>query len=534
MKTRNHRRMRLAAAAAAALLLAGCTPAGGDSKPSDTIVLAAQGDVPPLDPHRLTGTVGLRVSDAIYDTLVREDLTEVTQEAPEIQPALAEDWEVSEDGLKYEFTIREGVTFHDGTTFDANAVQVNFDRILDPDSPVFSDTAASNMQFLTRWIKSVEVTDDETFAIELSSSFPEFLSLLNDRRMAIVSPNLLESGDDDAIATTPIGTGPYSTDGIDQGSDITLKRNEDYWRGTPDTAQLLFTSVSDPNTMVSALQTGQVDVILSAGAAQVEQLEGEETVTLQYPEPANSYFIRLNTLAPGVDDQLVRQALNYAIDRDGISAVTNGQATPLTGSVPVGNHAWEEGVNSRYSYDPGRARDLLEEAGVADGMPITLLSPSEGPGFAQAREVMSLVQENFADVGVDLEIQFMEFTAMVAEESGGYEDDVAGSFNGWTTGSDLSYWFENMFSPDLIPPSGVNRGWYENGKLRDVFSEARAEHDEAARNEVYRQAAEIIDEDAPWVFLYQDRLPRAFTVAVSGPVEAPSVYFDYATLQKSE
>lgn len=533
-----------AAFATIPMVLTACTSSGGgqgnggadDSLgTSEVIVLAAQGEVPPLDPHRMTGTVGLRVVDAIYDTLVRENLKNSSKGPAQIEPALAENWTVSEDGLTYNFEIREDVLFHDGSELNADAVKLNFDRIADEGSSVFSETAAANMKFITRWIDKYEVTENGELAVTLSQTFPEFVNLLGDRRMGIISPLLLDESDDDQIASTPIGTGPYHAGTIEQGKDIVLDRNSDYWRGEPLTPQLLFTTISDANTMVSALQTGQIDVILNAGSGQIAQIQGDDAYTIQYPEPANSYFIRLNTEANvGTDDVLVRQALNYAVDRDSIATIMNDQATPLTGAIPGGNSAWDESVNSKYDYDPAKAKALLEEAGVSTPLEISLLAPSEGPGFSQSRAVMSLVQEDFAEVGVELDIQFMEFTAQIALEGPGYTEDINGSFNGWTTGADLAFWLENMFSPDLQPPAGTNRGWYENEDLGNKFSEGRAELDDNARAEIYREAGEIIDEDAPWVFLYQDRLPRAFVAEISGPVETPSVFFDYATLNKTK
>src|SRR5699024_3020025 len=124
------------------------------------------------------------------------------------------------------------------------------------------------------------------------------------------------------------------------------------------------------------------------------------------------------------------------------------------------------------------------------------------------------------------------FTSLVALEGPGYNDDVNGSYNGWTTGSDMAYWLENMFSPERQPPEGTNRGWYDNPELGEKFNEARSELDDDTRADLYREAAQIIEEDAPWVFLYQDRLPRILSSDVSGPVEAPSIYFDYTTLSK--
>lgn len=515
------------------LALSACTSAEQEALAQNTVVLAAQGEVPPMDPHRMTGTIGLRVSDAIFETLVREDLASESDGAAQILPALASDWSLSEDGRVYDFTIRSGVQFHDGTELDAAAVQLNFDRILDEESPVYSELAAANMSYLTRWIERTEATDADTVRVELNAPFPDFLRLLNDRRMGIIGPELLKQGDEAAIARSPIGTGPFMSEGgIEQGRNITLTRFDEYWRGPANVENLLFTSIADANTMVSALQTEQIDIILNAGAGQISQLERTPGVEVQYPAPANSYFIRLNTRAAGTDNVLVRQALNFAVDREGIAAATNDQTEPLTGAIPVGNSAWNDSVNDLYSYDPDRARELLAEADVTLPLRISIMAPSEGPGFSQSREVMTLLQQNFLDVGIELDVQFVEFTSMVAIEGPGYTQDVHGSFNGWTTGADSAYWLENMFSPDLLPPKGVNRGWYENPELRGLFASARAEQDENARSESYRAAGSIITSDAPWVFLYQDRLPRAFSERIEGISETPSVYVDYWQLSK--
>lgn len=521
------------------LLLSAC---GGDngnegeetsSGAGDTIVLAAQGEVPPIDPHRLTGTLGLRISDAIYDTLLRENVTEPSDGLAELQPALAEDWTVSDDGTVFEFWIRDGVTFHDDTPLDAEAVKLNFDRLMDEGSSVYSEEAAANMGFVTQWVDSTEVTSNGTFMVTLTEPFPEFANLLADRRAGIVSPALLESADDDQIAATPVGTGPYISDGISAGEDITLDRNSEYWRGEPLTPQLLFTSMADSNTMVSAMETDQIDIIMNAGATQVSRLGENDAFTVQYPDPANSYFLRLNTQADNATNDVdFRQALNYAVDREAIAEVMGGQSRPVYGAIPAGNSAWSEDMETLYTYDPDQARELIEESDLSTPVNISLLAPSGGPGFSQSNEVMSLIQQNFADVGVELDIEFMEFTSLVALEGPGYESDVNGSYNGWSTSVNLAYWLETMFSPERQPPEGFNRGWYDNPELGEKFDEARSETDDEERAALYREAASIINEDAPWVFLYQDRLPRILTSDISGPVEAPSLYFDYATLDK--
>src|SRR5699024_7048230 len=142
---------------------AGNDEAGNDT--SNTVVLAAQGEVPPVDPHRLTGTIGLRISDAIYDTLVRENLTETGDALSDIEPALAEEWTVSDDGMVFEFSIREEISFHDQTPLTAESVKLNFDRFTEEDSPVYSDEAAANMGFIAQWVESTETTSDNTFVV---------------------------------------------------------------------------------------------------------------------------------------------------------------------------------------------------------------------------------------------------------------------------------------------------------------------------------------------------------------------------------
>jgi ABC-type transport system substrate-binding protein len=531
-------RMRTTRAVLATLVagsLIGVAACSGDAENStaghETFVIASGGEIPALDPHSISGTIGLRVTDAIYDTLVREDLETQTKEAPEILPSLAESWEVSPDGLVYTFQIREGVSSHDGTALDADAVATNFDRLMDEQSSVFAEVSSANMSFVTRWIESAEATDEFTFVITLNQPFAELPRLLTDRRMAIISPTALTESPGEQVGQHPSGTGPFMVESVERGSDLRLQPYEGHWRGTPQLDGLVFVTMQDPSTMTTALQTGEIDAILSASAEQVQQLEGEDTV-VQYPDPANQYFIRLNTAAAPTDNPTFRQALNYAIDRDGIIAAMDGMGQTLGGPIPTGNEAYEEGSEARYEFDQDEARRLIQESGVEVPATVSIFAPSGGPGFSQASQIMSLVQQNLADVDIELEVEYVEFTSMVGLESPGYTADVNGSFNGWTTGADSGYWFERMFGPDQVPPNGVNRGWYANPELTSLFDSARQNTDEELRSALYRDAAGIIAEDAPWIFLYQDRLPRIFRSTIDGIYETPSVFVDYATISK--
>lgn len=518
----------------AALLLTGCATPAAVGRDRDTLVIGAEGEIPVLDPHRLSGTVGLRVVDALFDPLIREDLGTRTDGAPALRPALATSWQVSPDALTYALALREDVTFTDGTPFDAAAVKTNFDRILDKKSPVYDATAAGNMKFLSRWIERVDVTGKHAVTLRLTKPYAGLLRLLTDRRMSLVSPAALRAHDPDDIGLHPVGTGPYRQRSADHGKRITLQRNDSYWGGAPRTKSIVVESVSDPTTLAIAAQTGEVDAILSAGAQQVRQLAGQGTMTVQYPEPANQYFLRLNTRTAPTDNALVRRALNHAVDREAIATLTAGQVAPSHGPLPRGNEAYRQdrAADGRYAHDPALAKRLIAKSGVPTPVRLRLLAPDSGPGFSQATEIMSLIQQDLKAVGVKLDVQYMEFASLVAEEGAGYKKGVHGSFNGWTTGADSADFLERMFGGTLHPPNGVNRGWYRNPAVDALLDEARAEPREETRTDLYRRAADAIASDAPWVFLYQDRLPRLLSRKVEGVVAAPSVYIDYTTIRR--
>ena len=529
-------RPRYAGAAIALLLLAApCTVLSATAVSASTVTIGSEGAIPPLDPQRSNGTVALRVIDAVFDPLVREDLSGGTSTAPAIVPALASDWSVSEDGLQYTFQIRDGVTFHDGTALDAAAVQTNFDRLMDQESAVFDERASGNMSFLTRWIESTEAVGAMTFVIRMEEPFSGLPRLLSDRRMSIVSPAALEAHKGDELGFNPVGTGPFKLDGFEQGQTISLDRNEDYWRGAPEINTLVFRPVTDPTALAIAMQTGQVDVIPSASAEQVTQLGADPAFEVQYPEPANAYFIRLNTRIAPTDNPAFRQALNYAVNRDAIAALFGNQAAPATHPVPSGNEISEAaGVIEGYSYDREKANELIAKAGTETPVTIDILAPNSGPGFGLASQLVTLVQQDLKAVGVDLRPQFLEFSTLISTERGGYANDINGSYNGWTTGADSAYWFERMFSSAQQPPNGVNRGWYGNEEVDRLFDEARQAVDESTRQDLYLEAAEQITADAPWIFLYQDRLPRIVRTSVNGIEPAGSVYIDYARLSTDE
>lgn len=492
-------------------------------------VIGSDAAIPTLDPHRANGTPAIRVIDALYDPLVREDLTVVSNSAQPLIGGLAESWTISPDGLTYRFKLRPGVKFHDGTELDAEAVQLSFARMLDTASPVYDERAASNMRFTLRWVASTAAAEPMVFEIKLKSPFSGFLRALSDRRLAVISATALKSMKPDEIGLRPAGTGPFTIASFRQGQNIEMKRNEQFWGKKPAVSSLIFRVIPDPTSLAVAVQTGQVHVLPSASPEQVAQLSTEKSLQIQYPEPPNVFYYRLNLRGKYTDNKLFRQALNYAVNRDNIAILMNKQVKPIGNPVPIGNEVSSEGLPS-YSYDPQKAKQLLSQAGITTPIELTFMAPANGPGFSQAPQMMSLVQQDLEAVGIKMKIQLLEWTTWLNTEGPGYKPELNGSLTGWTTGTDAGYWFERMFSGQQMPPAGVNRGWYANATVDDLFNRARAEQDDKKRSDLYREAAKLITDDAPWLFLYQDRAPRVLSSRISGIKGARSVLLDYPNM----
>jgi peptide/nickel transport system substrate-binding protein len=409
-------------------------------------------------------------------------------------------------------------------------VKTNFDRLLDRGQPFFDERAAGAMSFLTRWIASTSAPDARTFVIQLKEPFAGLPRLLTDRRMAILSASAIRQYKGDELGAHPVGTGPFVFVRHEHGQQLELKKNDKHWDGQPRLERIIFRQILDPTTLATAMQAGQIDLIPSAGPQMVEQLKTQRGLTVQYPEPANQYFLRLNTRAEPTRNPAFRRALNWAVNREAVATLLTGQVAPALGPVPRGNEISGPGVAEPYGYDLAKAKQLLAEAGVSSPVTLKLLVPTNGPGLASAPQVISLVQQQLKAIGVNLEPQFLEFAALLRTEGPGYLPEVHGSMNGWTTGADAAYWLERMFSGTQHPPRGVNRGWYGNKEVDALFERARGEVDDGKRGELYRQAAALIAADAPWVFLYQDRLPRVFRARVTGIGASASVYVDWPSI----
>ncbi len=513
--------------------LAGPAAPAVQPKKGGTIVIAWEADPGVLVPGLSTGGATVRALVLMYDSLVGEDYTKPASQVdtPPLIPGLAERWTISPDGLTYTFNLRRGVKFHDGSELDAEAIKFNFDRAIDERHPFYDATLrAINFSLVGyRVIKETRVIDRQTFQLILSEPFPSMLRNLATLTTGIVSPTAMRRLGKDRFALSPVGTGPFKFVEQERGVKAVLERNPDYWGGAPLLDRVVIRPVVEASSRVAALMAGEVDVMVVIPPDSVHQLRFNRSITVAFAGPPHIWFWMLNNRATPTRDRRVRQAMNYAINREGLAKdILRNTATVAKGAFPPGNPGFEKGNTTGYTYDPARARRLLAEAGYANGFEMKCFYPASGSGMMVPTPMNEYIQANLRDVGIRVEYEVMEFGAFIARARLGLDDQTGGLQTSWS--SNDPWWLESMFYSELHPPRGNVRSWYKNADVDRLLAQASRELNDQRRLQLYRQAEKTIVDDAAWLFVVHDRSPIAYRAKVQNFVAPPSWNFDLRTV----
>lgn len=460
---------------------------GGDSENGRNLVAAIAGEPDQLDPHNTSAYFSFQVLENVYDTLVAPD------ENLEMQPALAESWETSDDQLTWTFTLRDDVTFHDGSEFTSEDVAYSYNRIID-------EELGNAYRFGA--VESIETPDEQTVVIKVSSPSPNLLSSIGGfKGMAIVSAENVESGD---IQDTPIGTGPFAFDSYTTGDSISLTANEDYWGGAPEIPGVTFRFISEGTTALADLTAGQVDWTDSIPAQQVSGLEGNPDVEVGMV-PSNDYwYLAPNQANAPYDDVRVRQAIAYAIDRDAITqAASFGNATTNQLAIPESSSWYTE--YSEYSLDLERAQQLMDDAGASD-LAMELMVTTQYPETVTAAEVIA---DNLSQIGITVDIRTLDFATWLDEQANGNFDML---MLGWLGNIDPDDFYYNQHHSE----GSSNAQGYSNPEVDQLLDEARTETDVEARQGLYDQAATQIADDGSYIYLYNPDVIQAWSPALEG------------------
>ncbi len=500
------RRSRFGMLLAALLLLAGLAqvlPVSAQEG-SNTLIMARAVDATGLDPHTQTAFASLRLTELIYEPLMQVD------ENLEVVPALAESWEFSDDGMALTFHLRQGVTFHDDSDFTSADVVASFDRILNEET---GSATRTNLLSIT----SIDAPDDFTVVLNLSLPDVPLLSALASANAAILSSDVIESGDP---TTDAIGTGPFKLDSWTPEETTLLSANENWWGEGPNVDGIEIRIIPDESTIFAALRAGEIDfAMLNDPLIATLPTDGSDVTVNRAPDIAY-HVLQLRAMdipaEPGtpsaVDNPLavleVRQAISCAIDRqDVVDAAALGEGV-VTGPLTMPSFALPTDQLFCYEQDLDQARALMEQAGYETGFDLTVIVATAEPPTALTEA--ETIQAQLAEININIEIEPLELSVYVDRWLAG-DFDAAIALNGGRTDPYTMYSRYWQFGAQFGNVAG-----YIDETLDQLMKSGQIETDPDARKAIFDQFQTHLAETSPWIWLYSGYLYTAQTSAVEG------------------
>lgn len=468
-----------------------------DSGPAAVIEVAYFRDFRNLDPAHLPGSPEYQIAMNVYSGLVKYQAG-----STEVEPDLAESWEISDDGRTYTFHLRDNVQWHHGYgPFTAHDVKYSFERVLDPDE---QSRYRSGMEI----IESIEVVDDHTVRLVLKEPSAPFLTTqLAFRPGYIVNQRAVEELGEE-FALNPVGTGPYQFVSYVPRRELILEANPDFYRGEPSVKRIVWNIVADENVQALALQRDEINYMIPRDVQVWQNLTGAEGIAFTETPTTGYWQYSLNTRREPLDDVRVRRAIAHAVDKAlFVETLLEGQGEPTNTVVSPGLIGHTEDVPS-YDYDPERARELLAEAGYPDGFTIEAV-------YDSASEYGSLMatalQQWLEDIGVELRLVGLEAGAWTARrQAGDYDITISG-----TTRADPDQILSEQFHSDNFPPGG-NQSFYS--AVDELIEAQRSAVDPENRREILVQIQNRIAEDVPEIPMFVPIYVTAYRDYVVGDI----------------
>ena len=470
-----------------------------------TLVYCSEGSPEGFNPSLYTaGTTFDASSRQIFNRLV-----EFERGTTSIGPALAESWEVSQDGLAYTFKLRQGVKFQATENFtpsrDLNADDVvwSFERQLKPDHPYHSVSGGSYEYFngmgMPDLLESIEKVDDHTVRFRLSKPEAPFIANMGMDFASILSAEYAEqmqaAGTPEKVDLEPVGTGPFQLVAYQKDAVIRYKAHPEYWAGKAPIDDLIFAITPDPSVRYQKLKAGECHVMPYPNPADLEAMSNEADINLMQQEGLNVGYLAFNTTKAPYTDKKVRQALNMAINKQAIiDVVFQGAGKSAKNPIPPTIWSYNE-ATADYPYDPDKAKAMLAEAGVSGLKTNIWAMPVQRPYNPNARRMAELIQADWAKVGVEAEIVTFEWGEYLKRSKEGEHETV---LLGWTgDNGDPDNFLYVLLSCDAA--SGANRARWCYKPFDDLLRQAKQISDVSERTKLYEEAQMIFKEEAPWV-----------------------------------
>ena len=475
--------------------------------PNDVLVIGHVAELQTLDPAQAVTISDFRILANIYEGLLR-----YKDESLDVEPGLAESWTISPDARTYTFKLRQGVKFHDGTDFNAETVKFNFDRVTDKDHP-YANTGPFPFVFTLGPIEKTEVADPFTVIIHLKEPYSPMLTMLAGAigGLAGISPAAVKQYGKD-FARHGGGTGPFKFVLWESGQRFVLEANPAWWAGKPKLAGLVYRPIIDENARVSEMLSGGTDITIEVPPDNIATFTASKNFTFYEQSGPHLWYLMLNCKEKPFDDKLVRQAANYAINKEAlVGEILKGTATVAAGPTPPAFSWAHDNDLKPYPYDPAKAKALLAQAGYPNGVDVTFYVTESGSGMLSPILMGTAIQADLAAVGIRAKIETYEWNTFLGKIIPGME--------GKAQVAELSFMTQD---PDMHPflalrtGAPVNSGRYSNPKVDALIDAARAEPDPAKRAALYKKMQDILADDAPWVFVCNWKQNAVSTAAVKG------------------
>ncbi|WP_339185639.1 ABC transporter substrate-binding protein [Brevibacillus sp. FSL K6-6036] len=485
-----------------ALGLSGCSQSSSGTGGQKELVVAFDSDVPTMDPHMHNEPNAITTNWHIFDSLLflSRDL--------KIEPGLAESYEQKDD-TTWIFKLRQGVTFHNGEEFNADAVKFSLERVLNEKqkSPQRGNISA---------ISAVNVLDPYTVEIKTKEPY----NLLPHRLfyLSIVPPKYVQEVGDQEFAQKPVGTGPYKFAEWVKGDKIVLEANENYFKGAPTIKKVSFRVIPEVATQIAELQSGGVDIIRMVPPDMLAQLEGNPQLAVTSTPLLRVYYMAFDTKKKPFDDARVRQAMNYAVDIDTIvKKVLADKAVRTPAGVNPNHFGFDESIKP-YPYDPEKAKSLLKEAGYENGFETEIHYFTPGIG----QQITDAVISDLSKVGIKAKAKFYpESSSFVEKQRAG---DLPFRLGHW--GSYSVYDADAILQP-MFDSKGVYSKYFNTPQLDALINEARSSVDQDKRKALYSQAQQLIYKEAPWIFLFSPMDNQAYNAKLQFQARADERIYAY-------
>lgn len=473
-------------------------------KDDQEMVIAVNENFISMDPHNTGDTNSGSAQSTMLEGLLGSD------EEGKIIKVLAEDYSVSEDALEYSFKLRQGVKFHDGEVFNAEAVKATFERIMNDNSLRLHSRGFS-------LISNIDIINDYEIKITIKEPYAGMLTRFVSAK--ILSPKILAEGKD-KISKSPVGTGPFKFVEWVQGDHLTVERFDDYWNKADRVAKITFKPVPENGSRVAMLKTGEAHLIYPLPSQNIKELEGNKDVEIQKIPSTIARYVSINTMKKPFDDPRVRQALNYAVSKeDFIKVVNAGYGLPLDSIIPSKTLHYTK--QELYEQNIEKAKQLLKDAGYENGFTAEIW----GNTNSDTMKGMQFIQQQLKQIGVNLEIKSMEEGTLSDEiyKPSPEETKLQMWYVSWSAfPSDPTNATKPLFYGGSFPPNGANTAYYKNEQVDQWIEEVNKTADTSKQAQIYSDIQSTVYSEAPWIFLGVDEILAAKRANVEGVFVTPT------------